>query len=401
MSNVNASALFYRPNSSESLHGAIQLPQEAKQELARADKDLRKAIRSEVSGVVRSGRQMELATSAFRATRTGPPLLDVRFLLQGGMAYDTAIEPAQMPPQQCDRDTGVYVKTSFLRHQEPGLASKGLFDLVEAAIRRYCSARGWVIKPKKTCVRVETDKNMHIDLPLYAIPDDDFNTLERSINDATGMNMETASGQLLSLMRENRTLRIPSDRIMLAHREEGWVPSDPRSLHDWFEEQFKQFGPQVRRQIRYFKGWRDFTFEKGGPSSIALMACVIDCYRNGNVTEDESRDDMAFHQISKELPELMRIEIKNPVLPNSNLLNDWDESKRARYQNAAQNLHEIIDKAMSGHDKIMVTRNIQKCLGDRVPDNPNLVELDSRPSAITPLVISSSALPGTNRTTSG
>ena len=66
---------------------------------------------------------------------------------------------------------------------------------------------------------------------------------------------------MLSPMDVYRTPRLPEDRIMLAHDKKGWVQSDPRALHDWSDEQFQRYDSQVRRQCRYFKGWRDFCFE--------------------------------------------------------------------------------------------------------------------------------------------
>ncbi|MBN9888974.1 CBASS cGAMP synthase [Salipiger abyssi] len=404
MSTMNAHALFLGANTSASYHQAILLPDDTRRALLQADRKLRAAIRRAAAVAVQFGKQMALATDAYRASKQAPPTLDVRFLLQGGLAYDTAVEPAFMPPQQCDRDTGVYVKTSFLARQEPGLAAKKFFELVETAINPLCDAEGWTIKKKSTCVRVEISPFMHIDYPLYAIPDDAFETLEKSLRDATGETLVTAASQMLTMMDRHRTLRIPSDRIMLAHREEGWVQSDPRALHDWFEEQFSRYGPQVRRQSRYFKGWRDFAFEQGGPSSVALMVCIANCYREGLVSADEARDDLAFHQVAGALSEFMRDPIQNPVLDVPSALNDWDEIERARYRSAANQLHETVGTALNGHYlQDLTVQRLQKALGRRVPNRPDLVKAHSKvPEIAAPAaVISSAPLKTTARTTSG
>ncbi|MEL7430503.1 MAG: CBASS cGAMP synthase, partial [Pseudomonadota bacterium] len=374
MSSMNAHALFLGASKSDSFHQAIMLPVEKRKALLNADRRLRTAIRRASLEAIRFGNQMALATDAYKASKQVPPTLDVRFLLQGGLAYDTAVEPAIVPPQQSDRDTGIYVKTSFLANQEPGLASNKFFELVENAIKSLCDAEGWTIKKKSTCVRVELSPCMHIDYPLYAIPDDAFETLEKSICDATGQTLITASSQMLTLLNRHRTLRIPSDRIMLAHREEGWVQSDPRALHDWFEEQFSRYGPQVRRQSRYFKGWRDFAFEKGGPSSVALMVCIANCYREGLVSANEMRDDLAFHQIAGALSKLMRDPIQNPVLDAPSTLNDWDDIERSRYRSAADDLHKAVGAALNGHYlQELTVQRLQNALGQRVPNRPDLV----------------------------
>lgn len=404
MSTMNAHALFLGANTSASYHQAILLSDETRRALLQADRKLRAAIRHAAAEAVQFGKQMALATDAYRAFKQAPPTLDVRFLLQGGLAYDTAVERAFMPPQQCDRDTGVYVKTSFLARQEPGLAAKKFFELVATAIKPLCDAEGWTIKKKSTCVRVEISPFMHIDYPLYAIPDDAFETLEKSLRDATGETLVTAASQMLTLMDRHRTLRLPSDRIMLAHREKGWVQSDPRALHDWFEEQFSRYGPQVRRQSRYFKGWRDFAFEQGGPSSVALMVCIANCYREGFVSADEARDDLAFHQVAGALSNFMRDPIQNPVLDVPSDLNDWDDIERDRYLSAANQLHETVGSALNGHYlQDLTVQRLQKALGRRVPNRPDLVKAHSKvPEIAAPAaVISCAPLKTTARTTSG
>lgn len=401
---MNAHALFLGANTSASFHQAILLPDETRRALLQADRKLRSAIRNAANETVQFGKQMSLATDAYRATKQAPPTLDVRFLLQGGLAYGTAVEPAIMPPQQSDRDTGVYVKTSFMSRQEPGLAARKFFELVENAIKPLCDTQGWTIKKKSTCVRVELNPLMHIDYPLYAIPDDAFETLEKSVRDATGETFVTAASNMLNLMDRHRTLRIPSDRIMLAHRDEGWVQSDPRALHDWFEEQFSRYGPQLRRQSRYFKGWRDFAFEKGGPSSVALMVCIANCYREGVVTADGDRDDLAFHQVASALSDLMRDPIQNPILDVPSALNDWDDIERARYRNAANELHCTVETALNGHYlQELTVKRLQNALGGRVPNRPDLVKAHSKvPEVAAPAaIISGAPLKTTARTTSG
>jgi hypothetical protein len=62
---------------------------------------------------------------------------------------------------------------------------------------------------------------------------------------------------------------------MLAHRDEGWKPSDPRKLEEWFRAAVRQHGEQLRRVCRYLKNWRDNRWEGCRLSSIALMACTV------------------------------------------------------------------------------------------------------------------------------
>jgi len=401
---MNANALFVGANSSTSYHQGLLLPDHVKKTLLDADRELRKAIRQKSEDISKFGQQMELATQNYRASNQNPLTFEVRFLLQGGLAYGTAVLPAQSPPQQSDRDTGVYVRTSFMSRQEPGLASQKLFGLVESAIESLCNLRNWKAIRKDTCIRIELNEFLHIDLPLYAIPDEEFETLQKGIRDASGHEMSLNSTQMLSLMDAYRTLRLPEDRIMLAHDEKGWVQSDPRALHDWFDEQFKRYGSQVRRQSRYFKGWRDFNFEKKGPSSVFLMVCVANCYRDGMVFADENRDDLAFLQIAQCLPEMMMQEVTNPVLSVPSALNAWGEIERKQYERAANNLNDTVTAALSGHYVPSITIDrLQKALGSRIPNRPDLVKAHTTVPEVSQRIKAASTAPlaMTVRTTSG
>ena len=82
-------------------------------------------------------------------------------------------------------------------------------------------------------------------------------------------------------------------RIMLAHRDSGWIESDPREIENWFFGAIADHGEAVRRVCRYLKGWRDFQWMRNGPSSITLMACVVAVYDELNGTLPENRDDLA------------------------------------------------------------------------------------------------------------
>ena len=405
MSYMNANALFIGANTNPSFHQAIQLSDVIKSELRKADKEIRLAIRNAAELVMKSGQGMVFATNQYRDQRQEPLNFEVRFLRQGGTVYKTDISPAFTPPQQSDLDDGIYVRTSFLSHDMPGLASEKFFKLVEDALRPLCDKKGWILKKKKTCVRVELDSRKHIDLPLYAIPDEEFVTLEKSIQDATGFSLNSASDQILNIFDRYQNLRIPTDRIMLAHREKGWIHSDPRALHDWFEEQFSRFGPQLRRQCRYLKGWRDFAFETGGPSSVALMVCVANTYRLGKVTAENNRDDLAFLEIAKNLPMMFSEKITNPVLSDADALNVWNDVELQANLNAARQLSTTINGALSGHYHSGITVDrLREALGERVPDRPDLVKAFSKAPEImlgTTAAVVTSPLSATARTTSG
>ena len=156
--------------------------------------------------------------------------------------------------------------------------------MVEAILAPVCKDYGWnLITTKPTCVRVRIDGEAHIDLPLYAIPDDEFGKLVEASDRAMlakGMTLEERE----IVLAEHAYTNLPEDRIMLARRDTGWTESDPRELEGWFIGAVREHGKVVRRVCRYLKGWRDYRWPKGGPSSITLMVCVVAVFDDLNGT---------------------------------------------------------------------------------------------------------------------
>src|SRR5690606_19907412 len=117
--------------------------------------------------------------------------------------------------------------------------------------------KGWTLNPDKlrdTCVRVQISPRLHIDLPLYAIRDDAFERLvETAINKSLTMDRSVFDIELVDSVYRG----LGSSEIILAHRDKGWLGSDPRKLEDWFSNAIALYGEQVRRVSRSFKGLRD------------------------------------------------------------------------------------------------------------------------------------------------
>src|SRR5262249_3584268 len=154
---------------------------------------------------------------------------------------------------------GLYLPTSFAQGVRPVLASKGLFAAVEEILGPLCSTRNWKLdQSKRSCVRIIIAADAHIDLPLYAIPDEEFH----SLTETAPMLAKDVLQKSIILdgveLAEDAYRTLPSDRLMLAHRTEGWKASDPRKLEDWFRGSIDDHGKVLRRLCRYLKGWRDF-----------------------------------------------------------------------------------------------------------------------------------------------
>jgi len=101
-------------------------------------------------------------------------------------------------------------------------------------------------------VRIEISPFAHVDLPLYAIPQAQFAQITEHVAKRLG-------GVAADAMRDSEELseefyrQLPLDQIMLAHRDNGWEPSDPRKIEDWYQRAIDTHGERLRRTSRYFK----------------------------------------------------------------------------------------------------------------------------------------------------
>lgn len=80
----------------------------------------------------------------------------------------------------------------------------------------------------------------------------------------------------------------------LAHKRDGWIPSDPKAFADWFNEKAAK-EPQLRLLVRYGKSWfdkREFEDEsKSMPSGMILTILFVE-----NAVYRKDRDDIALKE---------------------------------------------------------------------------------------------------------
>lgn len=400
---MNAHLLFFGTTGSRSYHQALNLSPDTRKALLEADKEIRQHLRAVVRKTSVADQIRSLASSDFRKAGASSLVFELRFLRQGSFVYGNEIEPAHLPPQMSDLDDGIYARTSFFKDENPAIAAQKFFEFVERALAPLCTARGWRIRQKKTCVRIELNSGALIDLPLYAVPDTAFAYLEKSLGEALGLPIANTRKHLTDSLRKFRDLRIPTEMVMLAHRELGWVRSDPRKLHDWVDENIERYGSQLSRMFRYSKGWRDHTFVENGPSSIAIMACVIKSYQEFRWQPDDVRDDHALLEIAKMLPNMFAQDIPNPVLPGAPSFNPWAHDVRKRYIEGAERLKDTMSAALEGiSNPEVVVHRIRSAFGDRIPDRPDLIKaFQQLPQRTTILTAAAAPLPRVYSNTSG
>jgi hypothetical protein len=373
---LNAHRVFIGPADADHYLSALTLRRQRETMLRSARDACREAIRTGL----RSWETLVHKSVLFEAiiANAAPPALRPKFRMQGSFAYHTLNAPAQSPPQEIDLDDGVFVPVSFLNgngQAHPALISSGYFKAVETLLAPVCEKNGWtLITRKPSCVRVKLDDSAHIDFALYAIPDDEFDQLEEVL--AKG---QTAQDQ--AMLRDRLELAesiyqdLREDQIMLAHREEGWKPSDPRKLEAWVRGAVEVYGVQFRRISRYLKGWRDHQWLRCRLSSIALMSCTVTAYAENGAGLADDRDDLALLAVSERQPALLAGRIENPVVPGQYLDEGWSPEDRLDFVARARELHARLRDAIQGTDSAMRSlESLTLAFGDRIPDDPTLIK---------------------------
>ncbi len=381
-------------------YAQLQVSDEIKTKLGRARDDIRGTLKDGFCNFTNFLERHAVFEAAALQGDSKAFLPKPRFRWQGSMAYRTDVDPAHKPPQQIDLDDGLFLPTSFIQKGEghtPAVKSRGLFTLVERILEPFCSIRGWKILQKSTCVRIVLCGESHIDLPLYSIPDKDFH----KVVEERALKSDQARTIFDSIILDEQVYqKIEWDKIQLAHREKGWIESDPRKLETWVSDAKGRHGALFRDLTRLIKGWRDHTFLNGGPSSILLMACLDHILNEKGRMLSESRIDQALLAVAQELPNLLSNDVPNPVIPTSKL-NDWSPTERRQIVSAASTLENELTRALGGHSTPEnVVSTFRSLLGDRVPDDVMLVEEIHRKVTIAPQP-KRKPLPAARRTTSG
>ena len=107
-----------------------------------------------------------------------------RFMTQGSARYKTLNKPCIIPPQQMDYDIGCYLPLSeHMNEDNPIIAENIFFKIADRILADLVKKENWqsYSKEKDTCCRVEINEKIHIDIPLYSVPDEEFNTIKDRI----------------------------------------------------------------------------------------------------------------------------------------------------------------------------------------------------------------------------
>lgn len=405
---LNLHGLLHGTSTLDGFHAGIEVPDEDDAVLREARDTIRATLKTSFRDIsdrdalqkaflVDSSVRWRFDTAQLQGLRITP-----KFRMQGSYVYRTINDPvvAHVPPQQIDLDDGVFVPTSFVNEEKPSLAAKGYFRAVEEALGPLCKARGWTMDTSKSsCVRILVGHKIHIDLPLYAIPDKDFAEIELMTKSMAGSAVTMDS----VILMEEQYQSVPDDHIMLAEREGTWRKSDPRALERWFLAAVRKHGEGLRRVCRYLKAWRDHHWKepKLGIPSITLMAMAVTTFDEATSDLPQSRDDLLMQMVADCMPDLLEEEILNPVVEGETLDGGWTPGMRSGFVEKANQLSSCLAAAVGGSSAQAAIVRMQDCLGGRVPSHLALVKTDGEEQALlaTPRVYV--AAPAVGRSVSG
>jgi hypothetical protein len=358
-------------------------------------KSAKTRIRDQLRKVIREAAKKRLGVT-----------IEPRFFTQGSGAYKLLNRRAWMPPQRMDLDDGVYLPMTFVKGERPSVAAAIFFEIVDAALRELVERENWDgFEEKDACARVLVTGNIHVDVPLYAIPDVEFGRLAKMAMDRALMAENDIDFMQSRKLKVDSWEEVPSDKVLLAHRRDDWKPSDPRKIHEWFLAAVDFYGELLRRECRYLKAWRDY-HKLDFISSLILMVYAWTVFEEVGHLNLPRRDDLMLLNIAERLPDLFAQAIKNPAEPaepGEMLGENWTYQERRAGIQAAAKMHEELDMAINNcYIADVAVQRMHAVFGNRIPNRPDLVGVHRAAAAAVaaaPAVIVPA--PAVGRSTSG
>lgn len=385
----------------------LRVPDSDDAALRKAREEIRATLRAAFRGFAVLVKPAELFQDhALQKSLGGDTLPAPKFRIQGSFAYDTVNDCQQTPPQQIDQDDGVYMPLGFLTKGgkvRPNIVAAAYFDLVEKALAPLCATRRWRLNPgetKDTCVRVEISARLHIDIPLYAIKDSEFQRLA----DASTALRKAASQLSDDDLSDDVYRGLDKADILLAHRKEGWIPSDPRRMENWFLGAVGLYGDQVRRLSRVYKGMRDNRWKYDDLRSICIMAALVKAFEIIGV-QDDRRDDLAIAKTARQMAKLFAHPIENPVIdggPKTYLCEGWTAEFRREVCDFFERTADVMDQVTQyDNDREVALKRIRNHFGARIPNDKELILGIGAPAYIRQTEAETQPKPATLRGKSG
>lgn len=290
-----------------------------------------------------------------------------RFWVQGSYKYKTLNKPYHKPPQQMDIDDGTYMPMDMFKEQ-PLVGHELLLLLVDASLASLAEENyNWKALKKPTCGRIVIeDRNVHVDVPMYAIPRDQFETREVALNSVAVMDSLNES-----VLSKSASRKLDENCVYLAVRgKDKWIKSDPEIVARWFRSAVARHGDPMRQVCRYLKAWRDVQWKSPELSSIALMKCVVDTFDNTPMPDTKDHGELLL-KVTEQLATKLRDGVESPDASDEGRLlfpkEKMDDNTVQSIISKAETLHEELNRALNRlSTKNEVLKTLNGLFGDSV-----------------------------------
>lgn len=318
------------------------------------------------------------------ATRQAFLALTPRFWTQGSFQYDTLNNPYATPPQEMDIDDGTYLPMAIFEDR-PVIGHRLLLLLVDSSLKSLVDENhGWEFEAKRTCARIKIPKmNTHIDVPMYAIPADQFLLKEAAMESFKGEARDSGEYITGSFVDNRADYELDEGCVNLAVREgeQKWIKSDPKIVDDWFNDSCRRIGPHLRKVCRFMKSWRDAQWDSNGPSSISLMAATVAIL--DRVPHDKGDLGATMRILANHLPDEFANGVESPDHTDEKPLFPPHHEHEARERGIMEKLSklkEIMDQAEGALSKELALQSINEAFGRRVSKSELIVSVQSAPA---------------------
>lgn len=266
-----------------------------------------------------------------------------KFLIQGSYAMDTIVNPSG---GEFDIDDGVYLE-NLDSDKSNWPTPKTVHEWIYKAVEGHTEEKP---QDKRTCVRIIYSGNYHVDLPIYGIYDKKAHLAEK--------------GDL------------------------GWHISEPQEIVNWFREEIKNKGDQLRKLARYIKAWADYQSKFGKlPNGFTLTILVAEGY------EQSERDDSAFAGTMRNISDRISAStvILNPVDPNEDLGKRISEPQMKNLKERLATLLQNASAALKEKSKVEACKKWKSEFGDRFTKCEDLKEVETPRKTSAPAILKDDA----------
>jgi hypothetical protein len=272
----------------------------------------------------------EIITKWFEENQPDYP---ISYWIQGSHKNDLNIRTLD---ESCDQDHGVFID------RDPADSVSGT-TLQKWIVEALTGSSSTTPAHKKRCVRnFYQGGNLgpyHIDYPVYYKTDE-------------------------------------MEHPLLAVKNSELEESDPQEFTEWLDKQISKHGYQLRRIIKYLKGWCD-NLSKKHKMPNGLTMTVLACE---NFVPRVDRDDEALHYTLVRIFTQLDIswECIMPATPNDDLLSQYDKVFQNNFMNALAAIIKDSEEALELDSKHKASKKWNKHLGPRYPLAPHDTKVGSR-----------------------